>query len=41
MDIVWIAAVAALWVLAAGMVAGLNRLVRPKRQQVAEPGERT
>jgi hypothetical protein len=31
MDIVWMAAIAALWVAAAEMVVGLNRLDRPKR----------
>ncbi len=41
MDIVWIAAVAALWVLVAEMVVGLNRLARPKRQPPSQPGERT
>ena len=30
MDIVWIAAVAALWVLVAEMVVGLGKLDRPK-----------
>ena len=41
MDIVWIAAVAALWVLVAEMVVGLNRLAGPKRQQAEKTGERT
>ncbi|CAN5661682.1 hypothetical protein BH10PSE18_BH10PSE18_47670 [soil metagenome] len=40
MDIVWIAAVAALWGLIAEMVVGLNLLAQPKRQQPAKPGER-
>lgn len=40
MDIVWIAAVAALWVLVAEMVVGLNRLARPKRRQDGNEGER-
>ena len=33
MDIVWIAAVAALWVLVAEMVVGLNKLDKPKQTQ--------
>jgi hypothetical protein len=36
MDIVWIAAVAVLWVVVAEMVVGLGRLDEPKR-----PGERS
>ena len=39
MDIVWIAAVAALWVLVAEMVVGLNKLDRPKSAQ--SQGERS
>lgn len=31
MDIVWIAAIAALWVAVAEMVVGLGRLDKPKR----------
>lgn len=37
MDIVWMAAVAVLWVVVAEMVVGLNRLARPK----ATEGERS
>ncbi len=41
MDIVWIAAVAVLWVLAAEMVVGLNRLARPKGPQASKlPSQR-
>ncbi|MGJ7493088.1 hypothetical protein [Variovorax sp. ZT4R33] len=36
MDIVWIAAVAVLWVAVAEMVVGLNKLASPKRQDKAE-----
>lgn len=41
MDIVWIAAIAALWVLVAEMVVGLNRLAGPKRQPAEKTGART
>jgi hypothetical protein len=40
MDIVWIAAIAALWVVVAEMVVGLNRLDRPPRERKTSPGER-
>lgn len=33
MDIVWMAAVAALWVVMAGMVAGLFKLDTPKGER--------
>ena len=45
MDIVWMAAVAVLWVVVAEMVVGLNRLDKPKRpadeQAGAPAGERS
>ena len=43
MDIVWIAAVAVLWVAVAEMVVGLNKLAAPKgreKTQAASPGAR-
>ncbi len=36
MDLVWIVAIAALWVLIAGMVAGLDRLAPAQRQERAQ-----
>lgn len=33
MDIVWIAAVAALWVVMCGAVAGLHRLESPRKER--------
>lgn len=43
MDIVWIAAVAVLWVAVAEMVVGLNKLAAPKgreKMQAASSGAR-
>lgn len=43
MDIVWIAAVAVLWVVVAEMVVGLNKLASPKgreKTQAASSGAR-
>ena len=37
MDIVWIAAVAVLWVAVAEMVVGLNKLAAPKGREKAQP----
>lgn len=37
MDIVWMAAIAALWLLAAGMVVGLDRLDGPAPSQGERP----
>ena len=36
MDLVWIAAVAALWVVIIGMVAGLDKLAPAPRQERQE-----
>lgn len=33
MDIVWIAALAALWIVMVGLVAGLSRLEAPKGER--------
>ncbi|MDP9902019.1 hypothetical protein [Variovorax ginsengisoli] len=44
MDIVWIAAVAVLWVAVAQMVVGLHKLASPKGREkapVASSGART
>lgn len=41
MDIVWIAAVAALWVVVAEMVVGLGKLDRPKGGASAPSAENT
>ena len=41
MDIVWIAAVAALWVVVAEMVVGLNRLDRSTRPAAERTGVRS
>jgi hypothetical protein len=41
MDIVWIAAVAVLWVGVAEMVVGLNKLAAPRGREKTQPGERT
>ena len=44
MDIVWIAAVAVLWVAVAEMVVGLNKLASPmgrEKTPAASPGART
>jgi hypothetical protein len=40
MDIVWIAAIAALWVVMAEMVVGLKRLDRPAHERETTSGER-
>lgn len=39
MDIVWIAAVAVLWVAVAEMVVGLNRLAAPKGREKARSAQ--
>ncbi len=41
MDIVWIAAVAVLWVAVAEMVVGLNRLASSRRSGDMEEGARS
>lgn len=41
MDILWMAAVAVMWVVVAEMVVGLNKLARPKRDPNSESGARS
>jgi len=41
MDIVWIAAVAVLWVVVAEMVVGLNKLATPRGREKTSTGARS
>jgi len=41
MDIVWIAAVAVLWLGVAGMALGLNKLAAPKGREKTSSGARS